>query len=84
MRCCKDVSPGRVPRSDTRRLMRVMSLAFCVVGVAIKMGATKADFDSCVAIRESRLRVKDRHYRSFLVAKTMDSVVFPARRPHLG
>jgi hypothetical protein len=25
------------------------------VGVAIKMGATKADFDSCVAIRESLL-----------------------------
>jgi glutathione reductase (NADPH) len=25
-------------------------------GVAIKMGATKADFDSCVAIRESLAR----------------------------
>lgn len=25
----------------------------CIVGVAIKMGATKADFDSCVAIRKS-------------------------------
>lgn len=28
-------------------------LTISAVGVAIKMGATKADFDSCVAIRKS-------------------------------
>ena len=42
-RCCKAVSLGihsPVKYSDD-----------CVVSVAIKMGATKADFDSTVAIR---------------------------------
>ena len=76
---CEFGQGAEVRRSETDACH--VSLAFCVVGVAIKMGATKADFDSCVAIRKSRLRVKDRHYRSFRRLKPWIRSSFPLADP---